>query len=191
MFCFKKMKKIFNILFILSFLYSSEIKERTIDSIKSFFNEEIEIFDKKFKIPKKTKNEIQNKIKQNFFRDQIFYWIIKKNKQEIGYALLDNSIGKSMPITYLVIFNANQEIIHSEIIKYRESYGGEVSGKSWLNQFNGMTRDSLYTFPKDIAGISGATISVRSVTKGFSKLSLLLPYIIKQSKNNAQAKPNQ
>ena len=185
------MKKIFNILFILSFLYPSEIKERTLDSIKSFFNEEIEIFDKKFKIPKKTKNEIQNKIKQKFFRDQIFYWVIKKNKQEIGYALLDNSIGKSMPITYLVIFNTNQEIIHSEIIKYRESYGGEVSGKNWLNQFNGMRRDSLYTFPKDIAGISGATISVRSVTKGFSKLSLLLPHIINQNKNSVKAKPNQ
>ena len=31
---------------------------------------------------------------------------------------------------------------------------------------------------KEIDGISGATISVKSFTKGISKLSLLLPYII-------------
>ena len=87
-----------------------------------------------------------------------------------------------MPITYLVIFNMKQEIIYSNIIKYREGYGGEIRGKKWLAQFNGM-KDTLYTFPKDIVGISGATISVKSVTKGFSKLSLLLPYIIRSSNN--------
>ena len=51
-----------------------------------------------------------------------------------------------------------------------------------------MKRDSLYKFPENIAGISGATISVRSVTKGFSKLSLLLPYIIKENINGKYTK---
>ena len=173
------MKSIFIIL-TFSFLISSEIKEQTINAIESFYNDDIEIINKTFKISKKIKTEIQNKVKQKFFRDQIYYWTIKKDGINKGYALLDNSKGKSMPITYLVIFNRDQEIIHSKIIKYREAYGGEVSGKKWLAQVDGMEKDSLYTFPEDIAGISGATISVRSVTKGFSKLSLLLPYIINQ-----------
>ena len=175
------MKGVFIIL-TLSFLISSEIKEESINAIKSFYNDDIEIIDKTFVISKEIKNEIQNKVKQKFFRDQIYYWTIKKDGINQGYALLDNSKGKSMPITYLIIFNTNQEIIHSKIIKYREAYGGEVSGKKWLAQFKGMEKDSLYTFPQDIAGISGATISVRSVTKGFSKLSLLLPYIINEVK---------
>ena len=41
-----------------------------------------------------------------------------------------------------------------------------------------MKSDSLYKFRKEIDGITGATISVRSFTKGINKLSLLLPYII-------------
>lgn len=174
------------IIFIIStfcFLISSEIKEESIKAIESFYNDNVEITDKTFKISKKIKNEIQNKVKQKFFRDQIYYWSIKKDGIDKGYALLDNSKGKSMPITYLVIFNMDQEIIHSKIIKYREAYGGEVSGERWLAQFNKMKQDSLYTFPEDISGISGATISVASVTKGFSKLSLLLPYIINKEKN--------
>tara|TARA_B100000029_G_scaffold456723_1_gene484966 strand:+ start:141 stop:680 length:540 start_codon:yes stop_codon:yes gene_type:complete len=177
------MKSIF-IISTFCFLISSEIKEESIKAIQSFYNDTIEIENKTFKISKTIKNEIQNKVKQKFFRNEIHYWIIKKDGKNKGYALLDNSKGKSMPITYLVVFNNNQEIIYSKIIKYREAYGGEVSGKKWLAQFNGMREDSLYEFPKNIAGISGATISVRSVTKGFSKLSLLLPYIIRDINKN-------
>ncbi len=177
------MRKILITLFIISFTLSSEIKESSIKAIQNFYTDSIEVINKKFKIPKKVKKEIQNKVKQKFFRDQIYYWIIKKDDKNIGYALLDNSIGKSMPITYLVIFDSSQQIVHSSIIKYREGYGGEVAGKKWLAQFNGMKRDSLYKFPENIAGISGATISVRSVTKGFGKLSLLLPYIMKENIN--------
>ena len=170
-------------LLIIGFAISSEIKESSVKTIQNFYNDSIEVISKKIKIPKEIKKEIQNKVKQKFFRDQIYYWIIKKDDKNIGYALLDNSIGKSMPITYLVIFDSSQQIVHSSIIKYREGYGGEVAGKKWLAQFNGMKRDSLYKFPEDIAGISGATISVRSVTKGFGKLSLLLPHIIKENTN--------
>ena len=177
------MKKILITLFISSLIISSEIKEASLKTIQSFYKDSIEIIDKKFKISSNIKKKIQNKVKQKFFRDQIYYWIIKKDGKNIGYVLLDNSIGKSMPITYLAIFDSDQQIIHSSIIKYREGYGGEVAGKKWLAQFNGMRRDSLYSFSKDIAGISGATISVRSVTKGFSKLSLLLPYIIEENIN--------
>ena len=177
------MKKILIILFISNLIISSEIKESSVKVIQNFYNDSIEVVSKKFKIPKKIISEIQNKVKQKFFRDQIYYWVIEKDDKNIGYALLDNSLGKSMPITYLVIFDTSQKIIHSSIIKYREGYGGEVAGKKWLAQFNGMRQDSLYSFPKDIAGISGATISVRSVTKGFGKLSLLLPYIMKENIN--------
>ena len=41
-----------------------------------------------------------------------------------------------------------------------------------------MVKDSLYQFGKGIDGITGATISVKSFSKGINKLSLLLPYII-------------
>ena len=128
-----------NIFIILTFcfLISSEIKEESIKAIQLFYNDAIEIENKTFKISKKIKSEIkkesiksiQNKVKQKFFRNQIYYWTIKKDGANKGYALLDNSKGKSMPITYLVIFNMDQEIIYSKIIKYREAYGGEVSGE--------------------------------------------------------------
>tara|TARA_B100000945_G_scaffold180942_1_gene144979 strand:- start:724 stop:1257 length:534 start_codon:yes stop_codon:yes gene_type:complete len=176
------MKKtiLFSIIFI-TFIFSSEIKDRSVDTIKSFYKKEIKIDSKKFSIPKKIKKIIQNQVKQKFYRDQIYYWVIDVDGKQ-HYALLDNTIGKTMPITFLILFNENQEVIHSSIIKYREAYGGEISGRSWLNQFLGMKKDSLFKFEKDIAGITGATLSAKSFTKGISKLSLLLPYIIDNNK---------
>ena len=67
------------IILTLPFLISSEIKEESINAIKSFYNDDIEIIDKTFSISKEIKNEIQNKVKQKFFRDQIYYWTIKKD----------------------------------------------------------------------------------------------------------------
>jgi len=171
------MKKIIIILIFINLIIASEIKDKTINTINQFYQQEIKINKFKYSVSKKIKKEIQSLTKQKFYRDQIFYWTIKIN-DELHYALMDNTIGKTMPITFLVIFNEKQEVIHSKIIKYREGYGGEISGKKWLSQFNGMRNDSLYKHGKEIDGISGATLSVKSFTKGISKLSLLLPYIM-------------
>ena len=175
------MKKIL-LITICSFIISSEIKDKSISAIKSYYSNEVQITDHKFSIQKKIKRNIQNQIKQKFYRNQIYYWVININGIQ-HYALLDNTIGKTMPITFLVIFNENQEVVHSKIIKYREGYGGEISGKKWLEQFVGMQNDSLFKFGKEIDGITGATISVKSFTKGISKLSLLLPYVINYHNN--------
>ena len=82
-----------------------------------------------------------------------------------------------MPITFMVILNIDGSIISSTIIKYRESYGGEIGNARWLAQFNHYNPDSTYKIGKDIDAITGATISVNSVTKGIQKIVLLFPYV--------------
>ena len=172
------MQRIILSIIAFSFITASEIKDKTVEVIKAYYqDQEIEINNKKFPISKKIKKKIQNQVKQKFYRNQIYYWTIKLN-ETTHYALLDNTLGKTMPITFLVMFNDKQEVIHSSIIKYREGYGGEISGTAWLKQFVGMKQDSLFKFGREIDGITGATISVKSFTKGISKLSLLLPHVI-------------
>tara|TARA_Y100000768_G_scaffold382081_1_gene361808 strand:+ start:1154 stop:1684 length:531 start_codon:yes stop_codon:yes gene_type:complete len=174
------MKKIF--LIIISCALLASLKEKAIEDIRSYYTEEAKITERKFSIPSKAKKEIQNTVKQKFFRDKIYYWTIE-HSNGTDFALMDNVIGKSMPITFVVIFDEEGKVKNSSLIKYREAYGGEVKSKTWLNQFNGMKQDSLYKFPGNIAGISGATISVNSMTRGFGKLSLLLPYIMNDYNN--------
>ena len=177
------MMKLKILILLFSFIISGDIKETALNQIRNFYNTDIQITEYKFSISKNLKKEIQNRVKQKFFRDSVYYWVIH-NKDEINYVIMDNVKGKTMPITFIVIFNSKREVIHSSIIKYREGYGGEVQSKGWLSQFNGMVQDSLYIFNRDIAGISGATISVKSITKGINKLSLLVSYIIESPNEN-------
>ena len=163
-----------------SFLISSEIMDKTEAAIKEFLPNHISINHKIHKISKESKKS-QNIVKQKFFRDELNIWKIQINDSTYNYAILDNVKGKSMPITFLTIFNENEELINTAIIKYREAYGGEVKSKSWLNQFINYSDTSDYKIGNGISGISGATISVHSVSKGIHKLSLIIKDIIEAS----------
>jgi Na+-translocating ferredoxin:NAD+ oxidoreductase RnfG subunit len=90
---------------------------------------------------------------------------------------MDNVLGKSMPITFLVILNNEGSILATEVIKYREAYGGEVGNKNWLAQFTHFSDTSDFKLGKNIDGISGATISVNSLSKGIQKIATLFPLI--------------
>ena len=63
------MKIIIIILTLCSSLISSEIKEKTINVIKNYYNSDINISEHTFKIPEKLKNKIQTQVQQKFFRN--------------------------------------------------------------------------------------------------------------------------
>ena len=134
------------------------------------------------KLDKQMKKEVENQVKQKFYRNKLYYWTISQDDTSIAYAILDNVIGKSMPITFMVILNIDGDIINTNVVKYREAYGGEVGNKGWLQQFINFNNNSDYNIGKDIDGISGATISVKSISKGMKKITTLYPLIQSQLK---------
>ena len=172
------MKHLLYILLIIANLHSSEITKKTLNVINEMFPTAISIDHSIYKIPKKQLNTIQNTAKQNFFRKELNLWVTMLEDSSKYYSILDNVKGKSLPITFLTTFNENKKVYQTSIIKYREAYGGEVASKSWLNQFTAYTDTSNYKVGNAISGISGATISVHSVTKGIRKLSILINSII-------------
>jgi len=161
-----------------SIVLCSPIMDKTEEEIKEVFPNNISLQKKLYKIDKDILKSIQNTVRQKFFRKEVNCWHIINNDSLNYYAILDNVKGKSLPITFLTIFDENKRVFSSSIIKYREAYGGEVGSKSWLDQFTSYTDSSDYSVGKSISGISGATISVNSVTKGINKLSILIDYII-------------
>ncbi len=174
------MKKLLLLIFIInSFntLYGSAIKDRTEESIRAAIGGDVELELRKYTIPKEIKVQIQNTSKQAFFRNEVYIWKIIKDHSTVGYAILDNVIGKTLPITFLVIFDLDNNIIASEIIKYREPIGGAIQNKKWNDQFIGKNYNSLFSVGQDVDGITGATISVNSVSKGINKLARLINQI--------------
>lgn len=173
------MKKIFFLL-VITFsvsLFPQEIKEKTDDIIKSVLGSGITFEFQKYKIPKNIKPNIESSVRQKFYGDHVYIYKIFSEKKIKAYAILDNVLGKSMPITFIVIFDIDGSIISTDIVKYREPIGGGVSSEKWNGQFKGKNSKSDYTIGKEIDTITGATISVNSVTAGIRKLSLLFDNI--------------
>ena len=173
----------YSILIILtSFLAAGSIKITCEEHLFNLYPENTDIRMHILKLDNQMKKEVENQVKQKFYRDKLYYWTISQDDTTIAFAFLDNVIGKSMPITFLVILNINGNIINTNVIKYREAYGGEVGNKGWLQQFLYRNNNSSYNIGKDINGISGATISVKSMSKGIQKITTLYPLIQNQLK---------
>lgn len=154
-------------------IFPQEIKEVVRDIITNTFNKDVQYDYEKYIIPDSLKMKVEYIAQQKFFGE--FVYILKIFNKEIinGVALLDNVYGKEMPITFLVIFDDSGKIILADIVKYREPYGGAVQNKNWTAQFKKKDSNSGYKVGTDIDGITGATISVKSITKGIYKISLL------------------
>lgn len=87
-----------------------------------------------------------------------------------GYVYVAQAPSMKNVFDYLVIFNSNLEIEKAKVLIYREQHGRQIGATRWLSQFDGMNSEDRPTLGKEIDGISGATISCKSMTKAVNEL---------------------
>ena len=154
------------------------IREDAEELIFSTYGKDIQVDFKKWNPPQEIKIYSEKKARSRFMFDHVYIWKISESNSLVGVAILDNVLGKSLPITYLTCFNMDGQLINAHIVKYREDYGYEVGNRRWLNQFLGLNASSDYKVGKNIDGISGATISVNSVTRGINRSAIIVEYLL-------------
>lgn len=165
------------LLIITGLVFGNEIKDESIEFIKTVCGDEVAISYDVYKIPLDVKAKIETQAGQSFFKDEVIVWDIKMDDSTIALGIMDNVYGKTLPITFLVIFDLEGKIMKSDVIKYREPYGGGVTNDIWQSQFEGKSKDSDFSVGDEIQAISGATISVNSLSRGVKKLTLLFESI--------------
>lgn len=105
---------------------------------------------------------IDNDIAINFDLKEDTIYKLSANDNIIGYAIIDKAPSKTAQFDYLIVTDTELSIIRTRVLTYREEYGAAIGSYRWLKQFIGKTPQSEF---HDIAAISGATISVRSMKK--------------------------
>lgn len=162
-----KMKKI-AILSIVVLLISSFTTNKRTDAliekeIKSVFN-----LVKYSKQPISVSSEVNKTLPIKI--DETNFFKIKNEEKITGYYYLGQAFGKADYFDFIVIFDKDLIVSKVKVLVYREDHGSEVGSKRWLNQFNGKKTTENLTYQKDIAAISGATISAKSITNEVNKL---------------------
>jgi FMN-binding domain len=99
------------------------------------------------------------------------YWVSGKRT-----AWIFEGIGKELPITIGIVVD-NHQIMDVRILAFRESRGWEVRYPSFTQQFTRLTLVKDQQLSGSIDGISGATLSVRAVTRA-AKAALFFHSIV-------------
>jgi len=117
---------------------------------------------------------IEERIGWKFPEESFEVFIGETGTQINGYALVQNTIGKHKPMTYMVGVDNTGHISNVELLVFREARGSEVRTKRFNVQYEGKTVLDPVRINKDIINISGATMSVRSISAGVKRVLVLV-----------------
>ena len=165
---------IFVSVFMMSFGLPKNILKKVNATIESTFKVDsfmLEIVD----IP----SEVMTSLPSAFQKESLYK--INTDNTLLAYAYIAKAPSKTDEFDYLVLFDKELIIKKTKVLIYREDYGGEIGSKRWLKQFIGKSQDDELKYRDNIAAISGATISVRSMTSAIN--TLLQSIKILQNKN--------
>ena len=87
-----------------------------------------------------------------------------------GWFIADEVVGKHEFIPFALALDAEGAVLGIEILEYREAYGSQIREAAWRAQFTGKRNGAKLALTKDIANISGATLSSRHITDGVKRL---------------------
>ena len=106
-------------------------------------------------------------------RDGYTFYLGKTGGKVDGYALIDEQIGKVMPITFITRIEPDGNVSVVEIMVYRETHGGEVASKRFLNQFKGKSLNEELRLYGNIVNVAGATLSSEALVTGVKRAQFL------------------
>ena len=120
------------------------------------------------------KELIEQRIGWKFPEDSFELYIGQTGDKIDGYAMVHHTIGKYKPMTYMVGVDAKGTCTDVELLVFRDAKGSEVRTKRFNSQYDGKTVTDPIRINKDIINISGATMSVRSMSAGVKRVLILV-----------------
>jgi hypothetical protein len=144
------------------------------DALKLMFPQSERIRKDVLTLSTEKKLHIEERIGWKFPEDSFEVYVGETGKQVDGYALVQNTIGKHKPMTYMVGVDTRGRVSNVELLVFREARGSEVRTKRFNVQYEGKTVLDPVRINKDIINISGATMSVRSLSAGVKRVLVLI-----------------
>lgn len=120
------------------------------------------------------KDLIEQRIGWKFPEESFELYIGQTGEKIDGYAMIHNTIGKYKAMTYMVGVDATGSCTDVELLVFRDAKGSEVGRKRFNSQYDGKTVTDPIRINKDIINISGATMSVRSMSAGVKRVLVLV-----------------
>ncbi|MDH4083923.1 MAG: FMN-binding protein [Nitrospira sp.] len=155
-------------------LMMAEIYLQEEEGVKIMFPQSERVRKELIKLNPEKKSLIQERIGWKFPEESFEVYIGESGTQIDGYAVVQNTIGKHKPMTYMVGVDNKGFVSDVELLVFREARGSEVRQKRFNAQYEGKSVLDPVRINKDIINISGATMSVRSMSAGIKRVLVLI-----------------
>ncbi len=152
----------------------AEVYLREEDGIKIMLPKSERVRKDTIKLNPEKKTLIEERIGWKFPEESFEVYIGETGTQIDGYAVVQNTIGKHKPMTYMVGVDTKGFVSDIELLVFREARGSEVRQKRFNAQYEGKSVLDPVRINKDIINISGATMSVRSMSAGIKRVLVLV-----------------
>ena len=144
------------------------------EGVKTMFPKSERVRKDLIKLNAETKTQIEDRIGWKFPEEEFEVYVGETGTRVDGYAMVQNTIGKHKPMTYMVGVDGQGSVSDIELLVFRESRGSEIRQKRFNSQYEGKTVLDPVRINKDIINISGATMSVRSMSAGIKRVLVLV-----------------
>lgn len=144
------------------------------EGVKTMFPKSERVRKDLIKLNAEKKTQIEDRIGWKFPEEEFEVYIGETGTRIDGYAMVQNTIGKHKPMTYMVGVDGQGSVSDIELLVFRESRGSEIRQKRFNSQYEGKTVLDPVRINKDIINISGATMSVRSMSAGIKRVLVLV-----------------
>jgi hypothetical protein len=144
------------------------------EALKLMFPQSARIRKETITLSPEKKAQVESRIGWKFPEESFEVYIGETGATVDGYAMVQNTIGKHKPMTYMVGVDAQGRCTNVELLVFREARGSEVRTKRFNVQYEGKTVFDPIRINKDIINISGATMSVRSMSAGVKRVLVLI-----------------
>jgi hypothetical protein len=148
-------------------------------SLKKVLQGKVALQWKGYEITGKEKKDLAGKLKlKRSLPDTVYVGVIKNTEEEL-HVLVDEAPSKTEKFVFALYIDQSG-IVDVDILIYREQYGNEIDLPLFKRQFKGIKEPNQLIFGRTVQGITGATISARSLT--YATKDLLVIYQIIKDK---------
>lgn len=144
------------------------------EAVKTILPKSERVRKEMIRLTQEKKELIEQRIGWKFPEESFELYIGETGDKVDGYAMIHNTIGKYKPMTYMVGVDAKGTCTDVELLVFRDAKGSEVGKKRFNSQYDGKTVTDPIRINKDIINISGATMSVRSMSAGVKRVLVLV-----------------
>jgi thiamine biosynthesis lipoprotein len=144
------------------------------ESVAAAFPEAVEALEWRRLLSRKDIAALEKQLHRRIHDGGYLVFLAEDGEGPCGIGVLTAEVGKTQSFVFLVALDMARRVRGIEVLNYRETHGGEIRRRRFLDQFLGRNMDKKFRLSREIENMPGATLSAQAVVRGVRKVQAVV-----------------